>query len=152
MEFSEIYELNRLSGRSLISLSPKILHELSNSSQDFDETENLPCSDKEFFINPKAENTTRIKIEKDESYINETSKGRRSSLVLSLLNLEDPDELNEVNQLLIEVYYFRSLVKLFVKVPLEITVFDMIGKALQALNKKNILELPFGLDSNGYQF
>ena len=162
MEFSEIFELNRIAKciqlfkpkNKMQKLKSKTLAVNRESSPSMQlslksSPDSLQCS-----MNSEkspAKHLPLLDFEKDNSYLYSPSVLRRSSLTESLLEISDTKFLSPLNQLVIEVYFFRSLNKLKLVLPMDITVSDLLIKALQAYSNMNFSRLPYGLDSNGYE-
>lgn len=167
MEFSEASELKRIASRSKLNgesspftklvtkynpnkksdFSPSI-QPGSNSSFDFP---TFPTSSTMTAYIPNDPIQALLKIEKDTSYLNEPNHHKRSSLTMSLLSHEPIFEVSQVKQLILEIYFFCTPVKIQLIVPQEITVIDMMAKALSAYSKTESRILPHGLNTDGYE-
>jgi hypothetical protein len=160
MEFSEFFELNRIAKST--HLNYRSHPNLKLSKSEITSTGKLPdhklkynlSSDGSFYSDFSSKSTEiyePFKIEKDTSYLDDIKTSKRSSLTLSLLEPEEKLNKSPLKQLSIEIYFFRSPNKVKLIVPNEITVNDIIIKALLAYSKSNYSRLPHGTNSDGYE-
>lgn len=156
MEFSEDFELARLSksrktsadlifSRLFKSRNSNTLHTIHEN------TENSPKSFELFpRVSSKEDIVSNLKFEKDSSYLNKAKHTQRSSLTLLLQQPESGPVTNSGKALNLVVLFFRTMNKIRITVPQEITAGDTIIKALLAFDKAGMGKLPHGLDSQGY--
>ena len=162
MEFSEISELNRIAKSIQIFKSSDQLRKIPTISISLN-GDSSPVVQLSLKSSPESRQgslrneTTSTKpfqqlhFERDNSYLQAPFIVRRSSLTESLLNNIDSRPLSPLKQLVIEVYFFRTVNKLKLILPMDITVAGLLSKALITYRRSNISGLPYGLDSNGYQ-
>jgi hypothetical protein len=89
-------------------------------------------------------------IEKDTSYLQENNQAKQSSLTLLLQQKEEFFHPSPIKTLNLTLYFFRTLNKIHLSVPVEIISGDLIAKALLKYDKTDFPKLPHGLDSQGY--
>lgn len=92
-----------------------------------------------------------FEIVQDNSYLEEPRKKRNSILTISLKSSEETVNSSPIKQLNLKVYFFRSSNKINLSVPKEITVNDMITRALQAYTKTKYPPLPYGINTEAYE-
>lgn len=159
MEFSEVFELNRLAKEGYKDLKFSKLQELrtvpkiSRFSQEIQRDRGSQLFD--YNLKGDAENnserTRKFYIEKDFSYLQPRKDKPRSSLTLSLLQPEEVQQKPLNSQIVMKIYFFHSPHYLNLVLPQEINVIDMLKKALISYTKHFKSSLPYGLDTNAYQ-
>lgn len=156
MEFSEDFELARLS-KSRKANTDSILLKLfknKNSNTLHAVHDNAENSFKSFEMFPRVHSkediASSLKFEKDCSYLNKAKHAQRSSLTILLQQPEDESFTHSGKVLNLVILFFRTMNKIRITVPQEISAGDTIIKALLAFDKAGIGKLPHGLDSQGY--
>ena len=159
MEFSEIFELNRLAkqGNKDLKLSKiqqlRTVPKISRFSQEIQRDRTTQLIDFNFkgHTEKNSERTRKFFIEKDFSYLQPRKDKPRSSLTLSLLQPEEDQKKPLNSQIVIKIYFFHSPHYLNLVLPQEINVVDMLKKALVSYTKHFKSSLPYGLDTSAYQ-
>lgn len=160
MEFSEAFELNRIvQVRDFLPYSNRLkdLKKLSSGCNSIETSPQFSQNSKStpdydgFFSHYHQNESDLLTIEVDNSYLREKVNTRRSSLTVLIQDTSDFLSTSSVNHLVLEIFFFRTENKIKLTVPSEITVGDLLRKALSSFGKANVLDLPNGLDSNGYE-
>lgn len=160
MEFSEEFELTRLSKsrklstESILSKLTKhrnlaTLHTVHEYTEHSEKKSNSHSGRK--IYNDQEDVESELKFEKDNSYLNKPKHAQRSSLTLLLQQPEGSFGSFSGKLLNLVVYFFRTMNRIKLAVPQEITAADTIIKALLAYDRAGIGKLPHGLDSQGYE-
>lgn len=110
-------------------------------------------SAREFIKSPsnQDDDESDFKIVKDNSYLEKVKDEKKSTLAISLSNTEEVPKIIPINQIVLDVYFFQTRNKVTLSLPDEITVDDMISRALQSYSKTKYPPLPHGINSDAYE-